>query len=447
MKILICGVGSIGSSLIHFLSLYYKIVVIDTNAEALARISSIYDVQTILGSASDPHILEQAGLDAHTYVLGVTQWDEVNLVACHLSHLFGPVTSIARLENSAYFQKAFSSPLSEYFELNHSFSARKISTSAILMGLNYPYCFDILPLLDESVMVLGIQMTPFHPFVGKTVAEIENSWHVRLIRIMAQHTHWIPNSGDVLGPHEAVYGVIESVNIPMLNALHGLSDRGKSILCLGSSPVLFSFLPCAVARGMQVSLLSDNEEDLFTVSRKFPGVTLIQGPYNDPKLLNNALKEKQDTVISTGPSDEHNILAAVMAHSCGVKHTVACIKNLHYLSPLCVRGVDQMIHSGPGIVMNILQKITQQDDAWVYPLQGMNTGMVIQAYVAPESKMAGTLCQDWQEDRWRIIALYRNKVFIWNPETIEAGDHILATALPEGYEVFQHALARPPSRQ
>ena len=442
MKVLICGVGSIGSSLIHYLSLYYEIVAIDQDASALDRISSAYDVQTIRGSASDPRILEQADLNKHSYVLGVTQWDEVNLVTCHLSHLFGAVTTVARLENKAYFQDTFSEPLSKYFELNYSFSSHQVSTSCILASLDYPYCFDALPILNGAAMVLGIQMTPSHPWVGKTVADIERSSGMRLIRIMTHHTHWIPNSTDVLGANDAVYGVVAVTDIPQLNALHDLSDQKKAILCLGASPILFSFLPYALDRGLRITLLSDNEDDLLAASQQCPGIQLIQGAYNDPKLLKTALKH-QDTVISMGPSDEHNILASVMAHSYGIKHTMACIENLHCLSPLCVRGVNQMIHSGPRIVMEILKKITQQEDAWVYPLQGMATGMVIQAYVRPESKMAGTVCQDWQEDRWRIVALYRNDTLIWNPETIAAGDHILATALPEGYEVFEHALVMP----
>jgi trk system potassium uptake protein TrkA len=442
MKVLICGVGSIGSSLIHYLSLYYEIVAIDTDAAALERISSAYDVQTICGSASDPSILEQAGLSQNSYVLGVTQWDEVNLVACHLSHLFSGVTTMARLENRAYFQQRFSAPLSKYFELDADFSSHRVSTSCILTGLDYPYCFDALPIFNESAMVLGIQMMPFHPWVGKSVADIQGSSGVRLIRIITHHNQWIPKACDVIGPYDALYGIVDLADVPSLHDLHDCSDRKKTILCLGSSPILFSFLPHAMDKGLHITLLSDNEDDLFSASQQCPGIQLIQGPYNDPKLLKTALKD-QDTVISMGPSDEHNILAAVIAHSYGVKHTMACIENLHYLSPLCVRGVNQMIHSGPRIVMDILKKITQQNNAWVYPLQGMATGMVIQAYVQPESKMAGTLCQDWQEDRWRIVALYRNNVLIWNPETIDAGDHILATALPEGYEVFQQALVTP----
>jgi trk system potassium uptake protein TrkA len=442
MKVLICGVGSIGSSLIHYLSLYYEIVAIDTDAGALERISSVYDVQTICGSASDPSILEQAGLSQNSYVLGVTQWDEVNLVACHLSHLFGAVTTVARLENRAYFQDTFSAPLSKYFELNDSFSSHQISTSCILAALDYPYCFDVLPVFNRAAMLLGIQMTPFHPWVGKTVADIQESSGVRLIRIMTHDNQWLPTACDVIGPHHALYGMVAVADAPLLHNLHDYSDRKKAILCLGSSPTLFSFLPYAMNRGLNITLLSDNEDDLFLASQQCPGIQLIQGPYNDPKLLKNALKD-QDTVISMGSSDEHNILAAVMAHSYGIKHTMACIQNLHYLSPLCVRGVNQMIHSGPRIVMDVLKKITQQEDAWVYPLQGMATGMVIQAYVRPESKMAGTMCQDWQEDRWRIVALYRNNALIWNPETIDAGDHILATALPEGYDIFQQSMVAP----
>ena len=442
MKILICGAGSVGLSLIHYLSLYYNIVVIDTDLEVLGRIASLYDVQTVHGSASDPYTLKQADLDQHTHVLSLTQWDEVNLVACHLSHLFGSVpTTIARLENRSYFQKDFSGPLSKSFELSDTFSSHHIAASGILMGMNYPYCFDALSLFNQQVMLLGIAMNPMHPWVGKTVADIEQSWNMRCIRMMRCNTYWVPHAGDILKADDAVYGVISAEHMPQMNTLHGHTNEKKSILCLGSSPVLFSFLPQALDRGMNLWLLSDQEEDLLRISQNFPKVQLIQGIYHDLNVLHSAL-DKVDTVVATGPSDEHNILAAVMAHSYGIKHTAACIHTLHYLSPLCVRGVNQLIHSGPRIAMRVLQKITQQEEVWVYPLQGINTGALIQAYIGPESKLVGTLCQDWQEDRWCIVVVYRHQELIWNPDVLEAGDHIVASVLPNGYEVFHCALSK-----
>jgi Trk K+ transport system NAD-binding subunit len=144
--------------------------------------------------------------------------------------------------------------------------------------------------------------------------------------------------------------------------------------------------------------------------------------------------------LASGPKDTDTILAAAMAGVVGATHTMACIHNLEYMLPGCVLGIGKMVHSGPKILTAILQKITQKTIEAVYPLHGVSTGSVIEAVVGPGAKITKRSCADWQEDRWRIVALWRNNTWHWHPETIQAHDRVIITALWDGYHLVQKFL-------
>ena len=62
MKIVICGAGRVGMSISEHLSTENNdITVIDSNTDALKKITELYDVQGVLGLSSHPAVLKNAG--------------------------------------------------------------------------------------------------------------------------------------------------------------------------------------------------------------------------------------------------------------------------------------------------------------------------------------------------------------------------------------------------
>lgn len=60
MKIIVCGAGSVGRSIVAYLSRGSNdIIVIDTDSHKLDEISKEWDIQPINGSASHPDVLER----------------------------------------------------------------------------------------------------------------------------------------------------------------------------------------------------------------------------------------------------------------------------------------------------------------------------------------------------------------------------------------------------
>lgn len=87
MKIIVCGAGSVGRSIVAYLSRGSNdIIVIDTDSHKLDEISKEWDIQPINGSASHPDVLEKAGARSADMIIAATDRDEVNLVTCQVAH-------------------------------------------------------------------------------------------------------------------------------------------------------------------------------------------------------------------------------------------------------------------------------------------------------------------------------------------------------------------------
>ena len=104
MKIIVCGAGSVGRSIVSYLSRGNNdIIVIDKDSHKLDEISKEWDIQPVQGSASHPDILEKAGASTADMLIAATDCDEVNLTACQVAHtLFNVQKKIARVDSAAF---------------------------------------------------------------------------------------------------------------------------------------------------------------------------------------------------------------------------------------------------------------------------------------------------------------------------------------------------------
>ena len=83
MKIVICGAGLVGTSIAkHLAGENNDVTVVDQDYSLVRRIGETLDVRSVLGHASQPDILEQAGAGDADMLIAVTFSDEINMVAC-----------------------------------------------------------------------------------------------------------------------------------------------------------------------------------------------------------------------------------------------------------------------------------------------------------------------------------------------------------------------------
>ena len=104
MKVIICGAGQVGTTLARQLSGEENdVVVIDQSPDLIRKLDDSLDVMGIVGYASRPGVLEQAGAAEADMLIAATLSDEVNMMACVVADvLFNIPTKIARVRDQEY---------------------------------------------------------------------------------------------------------------------------------------------------------------------------------------------------------------------------------------------------------------------------------------------------------------------------------------------------------
>ena len=106
MNIIICGAGKVGFSISKQLSAQgHSVTVIDQSSEDIKKINDTQDVKGIVGRATLPTVLENAGAEKADMVIAVTRNDETNMIVCQLaSSLFNVSKKIARIRTKDFLE-------------------------------------------------------------------------------------------------------------------------------------------------------------------------------------------------------------------------------------------------------------------------------------------------------------------------------------------------------
>ncbi|MEE1113853.1 MAG: NAD-binding protein, partial [Eubacterium sp.] len=103
MQIIVVGCGKVGRALIAQLSREdNNVTVIDTNADVVRDVSTLYDIMGVVGNGTSYTVLQEAGLESADMVIALTESDEVNLLTCVIARRKANCHTIARVRNPVY---------------------------------------------------------------------------------------------------------------------------------------------------------------------------------------------------------------------------------------------------------------------------------------------------------------------------------------------------------
>ena len=102
MKIIICGVGKLGSHLTKTLVKEdYTITLIDNDPVELQDVVNNFDVNYVQGSGLDPEILLEAGVQDADLLISVMTTDEQNIMCTLLAKKLGVKNLVKNLSDSS----------------------------------------------------------------------------------------------------------------------------------------------------------------------------------------------------------------------------------------------------------------------------------------------------------------------------------------------------------
>jgi trk system potassium uptake protein TrkA len=220
MKVMIVGGGKVGVYLALLLrSAGHMVKVIEVRPEAVLQIQEELGSKepVVLGSGTDPDLLEAAGIRQMDVVAAVTGLDEVNLVVTTLARFeFHVPRTIARVNHPKNVWM-FTSDMGVDVALNQADLLSHLIAEEMSLG----DMVTLLKLRKGQYSLIEEKVDPAAVAAHKTVGEQDWPRQCILVAIIRKGDLIIPRGDTVLEPMDEVLAVVHSSQIQSLADLLG----------------------------------------------------------------------------------------------------------------------------------------------------------------------------------------------------------------------------------
>ena len=428
MKVIICGAGQVGSNIASYLaSENNHVTVIDQAAELTKRMSDRMDVQALVGHASSPTVLEQAGAGDADLLIAVTQSDEVNMVACQVAHsVFSVPTKIARIRNQSYLDPIWADLFSrDNLPIDVIISPEIEVARDIANRLEVPGAFDMFPVADGLVRVIGVICTDKCPIIHTPLRQLTSLFpdlNIEVIAIIRNDRPIIPDSNDRMLPGDEVYFVADTRHLARAMAAFGHEEpAARRIVVIGGGHVGLTLAQILEesASGVTVRMIEMEKARAEFVAGQLNDTVVLHGSGLDVELLDEANVSAAETVVSITNDDETNILATLLAKRRGCPHAIALLNKVAYTPLVSALGIDAVVNPRAITASTVLRHVRRGRIRSVHALRD-GFAEVIEAEALETSDLLNIPIKDIRLPHHVIIgALVRgDEVIIGRPSAV-----------------------------
>ena len=366
MKVIVCGAGQVGYNIARYLSAENNdVTVIDQRGDLIRKVLDSIDVRCVLGSASHPPVLEQAGAADADMIIAVTATDEVNMVACQVAHsLFNVPTKIARVRNQSYLQPIWANLFSrDNLPIDFIISPEIEVARSITRRLQVPGAIEVIPLAGDKVRLIGVRCSEDCPLVNTPLRQLTVLFpdlNIVIIGIVRNGRAIVPTPEDQMLPGDEVMFVIDTQHVSraMIAFGHEEPEARRIVIFGGGNVGLFLAQQIeALPSGVSAKVIEKDRARAEEIAKTVQNTVIINGDVLDTDILKEASVGSAETVVAVTNDDEINILAALLAKRQGCKRVMALVNKTDYSSLMSTLGVDVVISPRAITVSNILQHV------------------------------------------------------------------------------------------
>jgi len=425
VKIIIIGAGEVGYHIAHRLSLENKdVVVIDTDDEAVRRVSENIDVQAICGSGSSPSILEEAGIREAEILLAVTDSDETNLIACLMTDLLSSSTKkLARIRNADF---------DAYHEVFKE-SAPRIDTvinpeievvRSIQQYMSVPGAGDVGEFENGRVKFVGIQLKPDTPMVGLRLSEISKAIgrpSPLIAAILRSEEMIIPRGNDRLLEGDIVYFISETDNLmEILKLFDKQSEPVRRVLIVGGGRIGLRLAERLEEDSIYTKIIEKDENRCSFLAEKLDQTVVLHGDGTDQVILEQEGVRDMDVVVTLTVDEQTNVLASLLAKQMGAHKTITRINSFRYLPLMSTIGIEQVVSPRLSAINTILRHIRRGKVLSAISIKG-EQAEIIEAVAMETSEIVGKPLKEISFPKGVLVTIIiRDKRII-----IPSGDSII----------------------
>ena len=437
MKIVICGAGLVGTAIArHLCEEQNDVTVIDASAESIQRITDQYDVHGVVGVASHPDRLAEAGVRDAELLIAVTESDEVNMVACQVCHtIFNTPIKIARIRGKAYLDPAYHGLYGEEnLPIDHIISPEAEVSASISNQLRVPGAFDVKNLCNGKMNLVGVLCTDSCPTLGTSLRHLTGLFpdlSMTILAIIRDGEVILPRSGEEsMQVGDRIYFVCDSTHLERAMASFGHEEsEARSVVIAGGGSIglMLSREIEAHFSNTASQIIELNAARAKAIAEELGGTGVINGDALDSAILREAGVHMTETFVAVTEDDEVNILAALLAKRTGAKHAVALVNVPGFIPLVSTLGVDAVINPSQITVSSILEHVRRGRIRDVHPIIE-DLGEVLEAEALSTSLLVGKPLRSAKIPKGVAIGgVFRdgNVIAVRGDTVIEAGDTVV----------------------
>jgi trk system potassium uptake protein TrkA len=455
MKVVVCGAGQVGTAIAAYLSEEgNSVTIIDKDPELIAQINETLDVSGIVGYASAPEILQQAGAGDAEMLIAATHHDEVNMLACQIAHsLFNVPVKVARIRDQNYLKPEWAHLFSrDHLPIDYVISPEVEVARAIANRIRVPGAYNIIPLADGLVQLVSVICKQDCPLINtplKHLTPLFPDLSLVILAIVRGDTKIIPDSDDQILVGDEVYFVVATEHLNRAMRTFGHDElQARRVLIVGAGKV-GTRLAADIRETMPDVSVRIVESDIGRAqyaSEKLSGVTVVQGDALSREILEEANIGMTETVIAVTNHDESNILVSMLAKQYGCERTITLVNN-HSFTPLVANlGIDAVVNPRAITVSGILRHVRRGRIKGAHSLRD-GFAEILEMEALDTSAIVNTPIRELKRPKNMIFGLIvrEGRILVPKPDTVIKPDDrvIILASHDEVKKVEQMFAVRP----
>ena len=436
MKIVISGVGEMGSHLARMLSGNgHDITIIDSDTKALDEADNGADLITVEGDTTSFAVLRRAGVRRCDLFIAVNHDENQNILAAIMAKQMGAKKSIARIDSSEYLEPNNKEMFID-MGIDYLFYPERDAAREVINLLGHTSTSDYVDFSGGLLSLVVFRLEPTSPLLGRKLMELAADGSLtefRAVAITRGSQTIIPRGHDEFLEGDVVYIIARHDSAKMVAELSGQkSVEVKNLMILGGSRIGIR-VALELQDEINIKMVDYNGEKAYRLAEMLDKTLII---HEDGRNLDAMLEEglsNMDAFLAVTGRSETNILAAMQAKRMGVKKVIAEVENLNYIRLAERVGIDTIINKKRVTASNIFRFTMSTDVQAIRCLTG-SEAEVLEFIVKPNSPATKCMIKDMRLPQDVIIGgiVRGDKVFIAvGDTTMQAYDRVVVFSMPD----------------
>ena len=443
MNIIIVGCGKVGSALAEQLaSEGHDITVIDTNSDAVERVTEVADVMGTVGNGVVYYIQKDAGIEYADMFIAMTGSDELNLLCCLIAKKSSSCRTIARVRNPDYLtERGF---IKEKLGISMIINPEMEAANEITRLFTIPSAISVDTFARGRIELLETRLPIGSPIAGSPIKSAMGrlSGKILICAIERGRDVIIPTGDTVLNEGDKISFVATHRDSGAFFKKAGIAKNHiKTIIIVGGGKITFYLAKKLSEYGFRVKIIEKNREHCEFLNSILPSdIVIINGDGSDQRLLLEEGIADADGFASITDIDEENIMLSLYVGANFKAKTVTKINKLNFegiIDRLSLGSVIYPKYITSEMIISYVRALENSTGSGVQTLYNIVGGKVqaLEFAVRTESKAVGVpLCDlDLKKNILLCCISRHGKIIIPSgQDTIQVGDSVVVVTTERG---------------